>query len=747
MLSERRQHWSHALYTHLQDLSIWHTYPAAQLPRWRHPLVGYLVGLLLVVFGLAIGLVETQVLFPFSFPGVLLLFAVVIVAFFWGALPALFTVLLSLAALDYLYVPPFGVLGGSGWSGILQLITFAGGGSVIAILAHQREATRIRAVVAEQEAVMRAKELAATFEAMSDSVVVYTPQGQVLTTNAATRRLFGLASLPIQKQEQARQELLLQAVSNDAQGRTLPEKQRPLSRVLKGMRLTGDQSADVLVRTPDEREVMLNMSAAAITSQTGAIERAVVIYRDVTARRHLEERTSEALQAMLAMVEALVTFPDHLAHDEDGDASADASREEHVGQRMVELAHSVIESRHVVLLAVVPEDDTMRPVASVGFTPEQERAWRKHLAAPPQLVSALPRAALLAELKAETCIVLEGMTLPLYTHVLPYYVKTVLVAPICVGNRLLGLLCVDDGSREHTYHSYEMTVLQTIARLTALMLARAHLVREHAEARANERAVREAHRRMEEFLSIVCHELKTPLTIMKGSLQLAERKVKRLVTTEALLPDEMKRFAPVQALMERARHQVVVQDRLVSDLLDASRVQAQTLRLHLAPCNLVSIVQEAVENQRQIHPMRTLHLHLPAQQEVLVHADADRLVQVVTNYLSNALNYSLPDQPVAVALTVEGSTAYVTVRDKGPGLAAEEQEHVWERFYRVPNIETQQHSSISHVGLGVGLYLCRALIEQHQGQVGVESRVGDGCTFWFSLPLCEQKSKDALSGL
>src|SRR6266705_4260459 len=587
MFSEHRQHWSHALYPRLQHFSAWHTRAAAQLPRWRHPLVGYIFGLLLVASGLSIGLVETQVQFPFSFPGVRLLFAVVIVAFLWGALPALFTVLLSLIVLDYLYVPPFGVIGGSGWSGILQLITFASAGIVIAILTHQREAARIRAVVAEQEALLRANELAATFEAMSDSVVVYNAQRQVRSTNAATRRLFGLASLPSKDQEQAKQKLLLQAVHNDAQGHTLPEKQQPLSRVFKGTLLTGENTADVLVRTADG--------------------------------------------------------------------------------------------------AVVPEDDTVRPIASIGFTPEQERAWREQLAASPLLESYITSEAMLAELKADNSIVLEGMTLPLHTHVLPYYVETVLVAPICVGNRLVGLLCVDDGSREHTYCLHEMTLLQTIARLTALILARAQLLREHAEALANERALRNTHRRMEEFLGVICHELKTPLTVMKGSLQLAERKVKRLGATEALLPDEMRRFAPVQALMERARSQVVIQDRLVSDLLDASRVQAQTLRLLLAPCNLVNIVQEAVEDQRQIDPSRTLYAQFPNQKEVLVHADADRLIQVVMNYLTNALKYSPPDQPVEVCLTVQGTEACVSVRDKGPGLALEEQERVWERFYRVSN--------------------------------------------------------------
>src|SRR5437879_11830874 len=166
--------------------------------------------------------------------------------------------------------------------------------------------------------------------------------------------------------------------------------------------------------------------------------------------------------------------------------------------------------------------------------------------------------------------------LPLYTHVLPYGVETVLVSPICVENRLIGLLCIDDGSREHTYRPYEITLLQTIARLTALVFSRAQLLCEHAEALANERALRETHRRMEDFISVICHELKTPLTVMKGNLQLAERKVKRLIATESSSPDAIRHVAPMQALVERVQNQVDVQDRLVNDLLDASRLQSPT---------------------------------------------------------------------------------------------------------------------------------------------------------------------------
>lgn len=86
--------------------------------------------------------------------------------------------------------------------------------------------------------------------------------------------------------------------------------------------------------------------------------------------------------------------------------------------------------------------------------------------------------------------------------------------------------------------------------------------------------------------------------------------------------------------------------------------------------------------------------------------------------------------------------AKVSVRDLGPGLSLKEQERVWERFYRVPGIEVQCGSGVANVGLGVGLYVCRTLIEKHGGQVGVESQPGEGSTFWFTLPLSEQDRTD-----
>jgi len=105
--------------------------------------------------------------------------------------------------------------------------------------------------------------------------------------------------------------------------------------------------------------------------------------------------------------------------------------------------------------------------------------------------------------------------------------------------------------------------------------------------------------------------------------------------------------------------------------------------------------------------------------------------QVLTNYLANALKYAPVDQPVSVRLEVAASSARVSVRDLGMGLTAEQQQRVWERFYQVAAPGHQGPDG----GLGLGLAIARAIVEQHHGQVGVESAPGRGSTFWFTLPL------------
>ena len=165
-----------------------------------------------------------------------------------------------------------------------------------------------------------------------------------------------------------------------------------------------------------------------------------------------------------------------------------------------------------------------------------------------------------------------------------------------------------------------------------------------------------------------------------------------------MICDTLPRF---QALIERAKTHIAIQDRLINDLLDISRIQAQTLKLIIGRCLLAEIVQEAVEDQRQIAHERIIGLELPSERDLIVYGDSDRLAQVVTNFLTNALRYSPPDRPITVSVCVEHEQARVLVRDEGPGIPPEEHERVWERFYRVPGIS---HHGGNGSGLGLGLY-------------------------------------------
>lgn len=261
--------------------------------------------------------------------------------------------------------------------------------------------------------------------------------------------------------------------------------------------------------------------------------------------------------------------------------------------------------------------------------------------------------------------------------------------------------------------------------------ARRRAVHDFAAARAREMALAETNARTDEFLSIASHELRSPLTSLKAALQLGERRLRR-ITEQELSPEELaNQVSVVQGLLTTAEHQVDRQNRLVGDLLDVSRIRANKLEFHLAPCDLADIVRDAVDEQRLSWPDRSVVLDLP-DRAVPLEADAHRLGQVVTNLLTNALKYSPTDAPVRVGVRVEGSDALVSVQDKGPGLTSTQQAHVWERFHRVPGIRQQSGSG---AGLGLGLHISRTIVEHHGGRVGIESVPKRGSTFWFRLPL------------
>ena len=243
--------------------------------------------------------------------------------------------------------------------------------------------------------------------------------------------------------------------------------------------------------------------------------------------------------------------------------------------------------------------------------------------------------------------------------------------------------------------------------------------------------LKEQEGRKDAFISMAGHELRTPLTALKGNLQLASRQVDRLVAAEQE-PRLQKALQEVQQRLARTLRQVAVQQRLINDLLDVSRITTNKLELSLAACDLRALVQESVEDQQASTPTRKIVLDMQVSEAVHVLADRDRIGQVISNYLTNAIRYSDRDQPVIVGLALSDQQARVWVQDFGPGLSIEAQKRVWERFYQEPGVAVQGGSG---VGLGIGLYICQRIIALHNGQCGVESTLGQGSTFWFTLPL------------
>lgn len=224
-------------------------------------------------------------------------------------------------------------------------------------------------------------------------------------------------------------------------------------------------------------------------------------------------------------------------------------------------------------------------------------------------------------------------------------------------------------------------------------------------------------RQKDEFLSIASHELKTPLTSLKGLAQITHRRLARSGSAEAA------HLVGIERAIQRM-------ETLVNDLLDISRIESGKLALRTEWADLVEVCRQVVDEQRAATE-RTIVLETPGS-PIELEIDPDRIGQVLTNLLSNALKYSPPEEPVGLSVGVEDGEVLLCVTDRGPGIPAENLPHIFERFYRAPGISVQTGSG---VGLGLGLYICSEIVERHGGRIWAESVLDSGSAFMVALPL------------
>jgi signal transduction histidine kinase len=217
-----------------------------------------------------------------------------------------------------------------------------------------------------------------------------------------------------------------------------------------------------------------------------------------------------------------------------------------------------------------------------------------------------------------------------------------------------------------------------------------------------------------EALGAAAHEIKNALGPLAMTLELAER---RLHAGQPIAREDL----------AFARGQVRRLAQLVNDLLDVTSVDLADLPVRPRPGDLGAAAAEAVDAFRR-GSGRDVVLELPAE-PVRASFDPDRLAQVLLNLLDNAGKYAPPPSPIAVAVArTAAGAARLEVRDQGPGLTADAQRAVFDRFVRAREAGDGTH------GLGLGLYLCRAIVERHGGRIGVDSAPGRGATFWLEIP-------------
>jgi len=221
----------------------------------------------------------------------------------------------------------------------------------------------------------------------------------------------------------------------------------------------------------------------------------------------------------------------------------------------------------------------------------------------------------------------------------------------------------------------------------------------------------------DEFLSIASHELKTPLTSIKAYMQLLERKLK--------INEENSEATYVK----KALSQVEKLNSLITDLLDVSKIENGKLKINKKRNNLDHVISNAIDTIIQTHDDKvkiTRHGLIP---DILIPFDEIRIEQVLINFLTNAIKYSPENNQVIVTTFVDENEVRVSVTDFGIGIPDFKQDAVFKKFYRV------EESSLQFQGMGIGLYICSEIISQHDGTIGLSSVVGEGSTFYFTLPL------------
>ena len=289
-------------------------------------------------------------------------------------------------------------------------------------------------------------------------------------------------------------------------------------------------------------------------------------------------------------------------------------------------------------------------------------------------------------------------------------VRSLLIAPISAAEQRLGALEAYT-DHEPVFSEDDLDLVRLLADQAAVVLESRALIDEAARVRARE----EAARLKDDFISAAAHDLKTPLTTLVAQAQFLERRAQ----TEPSAPADL---AGLRRIVREAKRL----SSLVIELLDASRLEQGKLVGEREPVDLVELMRDVARRDTyQAH-----RISVSADAPVVGSYDPRRIGQVLENLVENAVKYSPDKSEVRVAITQRDGEAFIDVTDRGIGIPASDLPRIFERFHRGSNVDDRRFA-----GMGLGLFICKGIVEQHGGRIWVESRVGTGSTFHVVLPL------------
>lgn len=563
------------------------------------------------------------------------------------------------------------------------------------------------------------------FNALQDGVIACDLEGKILRINAAALKLFEVASESLYKGRSYHRFLHSYQMGNGL----ISLEPWLMSLVLEGEASTWMQQEPIALQVRSGRKIYVNIRRSSIRDALEHEIATVYVFRDITTRYRKVLHIQRVHQAVSALQEAIASIPEHIDFTFPAGPFLLSPPVLLVAQQLVELIGHVLECEHVSLLAFGQGSDHLHYAVGRGFTHEQEQYRRE--ASGRFLPTDFLDETVMASLYADQEVILPAERLRLPPEFREDFSTNIfLLVPLFLEKQLSGALVTARTGFESGYTPEEIELVRAVATETMFVVECLYSWHEQVEARSRSLVRQEIQRLTNDFLNLASHELNTPLTVIKGNIQLAQRRL-AILKRELEQQQAGEKIERVQVPLAFADWNARLEERLIRDLIDDARIQAGTLELHLRRCDLVMLLRQAIAHQQRAAPGRTIVLDIMAPEQVPIIADADRIIQVVSSFLANALNYSPMDQPVTVRLTLEDAVAHVSVHNEGPCIPLEEQGRIWDRFYYTGGM-AERHEL--HMSVGLGLYLCRVFIERHHGRVGVQSEPGHGATFWFTLP-------------